>query len=131
MAMDGCSTAVGLIHIGDTEKKKKKKQHFSVKKMGPAIVPWVHWVHKNNSFRSAVSFQNRASSAEIKGKSNFRDAACFIWNLLPLVGYSKWIRVQIRGEELCRWMVLVDTERNAQGAQLQNASACTFFSATK
>jgi len=24
-------------------------------------------------------------------------------------------------------MVLVDTERNAQGAQLQNASACTFF----
>ena len=28
-------------------------------------------------------------------------------------------------------MVLVDTERNAQGAQLQNASACTFFSATK
>ena len=23
--------------------------------------------------------------------------------------------------------VLVDTERNAQGAQLQNASACTFF----
>ena len=27
--------------------------------------------------------------------------------------------------------VLVDTERNAQGAQLQNASACTFFSATK
>jgi hypothetical protein len=35
-------------------------------------------------------FSEPRHSAEIKGKSNFRDAACFIWNLLPLVEYAKW-----------------------------------------
>ena len=45
---------------------------------------------------------------------------------IDVLDYTRgYIRVQIRGGVV--QMVLVDTERNAQGAQLQNASACTFF----